>query len=249
MAVKAAITVVALQGLLLAACGGAGTTLASAPTTASAGATVVTTRSGATPATDHPSDLPAGVSPLLTPPPGAQVVPADSPGTIALQVGADPTATFAYYSQKLTANGYHLAQTHSRDGSATEVVFGSGHDGGVIATSGAAPTLEVVAHVTAFPSTPSLPKTFRLPSGMFRFDYALIDGVGHHYLYFPSGGTEAEDAIRGAATDAGYTVLDGQVPQQAGGSASLELKGFGATARIDFYCATDSCQIELYRTT
>jgi hypothetical protein len=248
MAVKAAITIVALQGLLLAACGGAAATQASTSTSRSAGETVVTTRTGLPPTTDGASRLPEGVPELLAPPPGAQIVPADSPGAIALQVGADASATLAYYTQKLTTSGYRIAQTRSRDGSSTEIVFGNGHDGGLITTSGANPTIEVVAHDTTFPSTPSLPKTFRLPTGVFRFDFAMIDGVAHHYLFVPQGGSAAADAIRGAATDAGYAVVDNPTPQQAGGTASLGLTGFGATARIDFYCANDTCQIELYRT-
>lgn len=241
---QAVVSIVALQGLLLAACGATSTGQPAAGPTTTMGATVQTVRTGATVGTTD-SAL-AGLPEILTPPPGVAVAPSSTPGSLTLDVGGDPATTLTYYAQRLTSGGYRVAQLAAPDATSPEILFGNGQEGGAITTAGSSPHVVVSVHLTSFPATSSLPKTFTMPAGMFRYDYRLVDGVAHHFLFVPSGGPAAAEAIRSAASDAGYQVTDGSLP--AGATASLVLAGFGASARVDLACAADACRIELYRT-
>ena len=88
---QAVVSIVALQGLLLAACGATSTGQPAAGPTTTMGATVQTVRTGATVGTTD-SAL-AGLPEILTPPPGVAVAPSSTPGSLTLDVGGDPATT------------------------------------------------------------------------------------------------------------------------------------------------------------
>ena len=245
MARRAAIVLIAFPALAVVACGGTSQTQTTAAPSTTGGATIATVRVGETSAVSTPN-TPA-IAEVFTPPPGVTVAPASTPDAITLEVGADVTSTFSYYMDRLSTSGYRVADVKAPDGSGPEILFGNGQEGGAMTVSGTAPNLEVLVHVATFPTTPSLVKTFRMPTGMFRYDYRLVDGVGHHFLYVPNAGPATQDEIRTAASGVGYDVADGPAP--SGGTSSLVLTGFGSEARVDLFCAADACRIELYRTT